>query len=367
MTTDDRTASSPEIDAGDPLTGASRAALPPSPPAGLTPPAEMTPPLPAPPLFDQVSEAPEPWTPPDRSASPVLVDASIPWEMVDPGRVTEGTWRSPGYASSSMRAALYRIAIVADIVSVIVVIGLRLALPGLQRAANEGHLATGQIALINTVLRLEVPATLIVSVAVVACLWAWLSRVVDNIPPLTGRTPEHSPRMAMVAWIIPVVSFIIPYQILASTLLRLRVSERDGTARWLLPWWVLKTVSGVTVYGLSMAAGAAGNDALLGLSVVMLAGGLVGDVGLIVLVTEIGRREAIHATRLGLGGPGRQWPAFVPGWGGSEDVEDFDDEDAFDDEADLASRDPLARQPGELAEDYHDRLVASLETEGTRA
>ena len=69
-------------------------------------------------------------------------------------------------------------------------------------------------------------------------LFAWLSRVVENIPPLTGYTPRRSPREAIGWWFVPVASWVVPYQIVDDAIVRLRTSPARGRRAARHPWWI---------------------------------------------------------------------------------------------------------------------------------
>jgi hypothetical protein len=76
---------------------------------------------------------------------------------------------------------------------------------------------------------------ILVLIAFTAVL-AWLSRVVDNIPPLTRGTPLRGPRQAIGWWFVPLACWIVPYRIVADSVQRLRAAD-DGDLTWIRRWW----------------------------------------------------------------------------------------------------------------------------------
>ncbi len=58
-------------------------------------------------------------------------------------------------------------------------------------------------------------------------------------PPADGRTPRRGPRAAIGWWFVPFANSVVPYQITADAVRRLRPDRDDGTERLLLPWWIV--------------------------------------------------------------------------------------------------------------------------------
>jgi hypothetical protein len=68
---------------------------------------------------------------------------------------------------------------------------------------------------------------------------AWLSRVVDNIPALTGEQPWVTPRWAIALWFVPLASFVAPYRIVADAWRRLAETPAGRSAAIVAAWWIL--------------------------------------------------------------------------------------------------------------------------------
>jgi len=79
---------------------------------------------------------------------------------------------------------------------------------------------------------------------------AWLSRAVDNIPSLTGRTPQNTPRWAIGWWFVPFANLFKPYQVVKEVqLLLAQPGVRVGTAltlAWWLTWAIGNVFAGIT-------------------------------------------------------------------------------------------------------------------------
>jgi hypothetical protein len=178
-----------------------------------------------------MSTAPAPWPPP---------------EMSGRGRPTDkGTWRSPGYRSSWLRArvaiTLLAAAVVADAAGTLVDLqGLRL-----MGAADAGTLTEAEAIAFDDLNAMIALIQLALYLASAVGVLAWLSRVVENVPPLTGAMPRHSPRAAIGWWFVPFANYVVPYQIVADAVRRLRTNGGDRTERLLLPWWGLWLVASV--------------------------------------------------------------------------------------------------------------------------
>jgi hypothetical protein len=164
------------------------------------------------------------------------------WPPPEVGRAgpgEDGTWVSPGYRSSSRRAAvaivLVGVAVAADAVGTL----LDLQGIGLVDAAEAGTLAESEAIAFDELYLMVANVQTALFLASAVGVLAWLSRVVDNVPPLTGRTPRRGPRAAIGWWFVPFANYVVPYQITADAVRRLRVERDDGTGRLLLPWWIV--------------------------------------------------------------------------------------------------------------------------------
>jgi hypothetical protein len=127
---------------------------------------------------------------------------------------------------------------------------------------------------------------------------AWLSRVVDNVPALTGATPIHGPREAIGWWFVPLANMFVPYLIVRDTMTILAGTLR-GQAGIVTAWWLLfmgsNLVSGVgSVLMSSIGGGAslpAATIAIGGSLMLALAGAL-----LVVIVRRMERWSEAWAT-----------------------------------------------------------------------
>lgn len=354
------------------------------------PPPPAAPALPPPPAFGDspasvaaalhaasAANAPEPWTAPDLEAgAPALVRPGQAWSIVDPGPIIDGTWGSPGYRSSATRALVYRVVLGADIVVTLAMAAIMLGLPALRIAASQGSLTSGQIAAINLFVRYQTPLALIATIAVLVSLCAWISRAVENVPPLTGRKPVRSPKEAMVYWFVPLANYVVPYQIVRDLALRLRLSPDDALPRRILPWWLARTGAAIGAYVLATMGRSSDSDTYLTLYGVILVVEAAANVGLLFIVSGLVRREAAHAARLSFG-PGKhaQWPDVDPAWlaapprysPGPLDRTAAPSAAPRPMPTPIVSNDPLDQQPGESTQDHQERLLRALEDEATRS
>lgn len=230
----------------------------------------------------------------------------------------DGSWRSPGYRSSRVRGqvvvGLLAAAVGADAIATLLgVWGL-----GLIAAAEAGTLEEAQATAFDGSYALIGMLQVFLYLASAVAVLGWLSRVVENIPPLTGGTPRRSPREAIGWWFVPFANYVVPYQIVSEGLRRLHTGDADRTERLLVPWWLLwvaAIISGVLVLRMpretidqlrtELAATALSDAAYV------IAGCL-----LIVIVRAFERRSAIRARALGLGeGPAAAWPRAAFGSG----------------------------------------------------
>lgn len=73
---------------------------------------------------------------------------------------------------------------------------------------------------------------------------AWLSRSVDNVPPLTGERPMVTPRWSIGWWFVPFANLVKPYQIVKDLLVRMPASATGGTGI-ALAWWLTWVGTGI--------------------------------------------------------------------------------------------------------------------------
>ena len=68
---------------------------------------------------------------------------------------------------------------------------------------------------------------------------AWLSRVVDNIPALTGKTPVDTPRAAIGWWFVPFANLAIACDIDRDAWARLATRPEERRATVVYAWWLI--------------------------------------------------------------------------------------------------------------------------------
>lgn len=68
---------------------------------------------------------------------------------------------------------------------------------------------------------------------------AWLSRTVDNVPPLSHSLPAVTPRWAIGWWFIPFANLVKPYQIVKDVHRRLATETQSGGSEIILVWWLV--------------------------------------------------------------------------------------------------------------------------------
>ena len=227
------------------------------------------------------------------------------------GAAEDGTWVSPGYRSSWTRArfaiGLLAVAVAADAIGAL----LDLQGLGLVDAAEAGTLTEADAFafddLYSKVALAQVALYLISALGVLA----WLSRVVENVPPLTGRTPRRGPRAAIGWWFVPFANYVVPYQITADAVRRLRVERDDGTERLLLPWWIVWVAASLVGGVLWRLPSDTLDDLRLtfALTAVSDAGNVVAGILLILVIRGTERRSVARARLPGFGRPAEPPPA----------------------------------------------------------
>lgn len=143
---------------------------------------------------------------------------------------------------------------------------------------------------------------------------AWLSRTVDNVPPLGGGTPHDSPRWAIGWWFVPIAFLWKPYTIVRDAWLRCGTSTRRSGATLVAVWWVGFIGSTILSRYVAVASDSAGIDSINTLYSIGLIGGLLTIVSAIcglLVVREIQGRANERAQALRLGAPSAMWPAGV--------------------------------------------------------
>lgn len=224
----------------------------------------------------------------------------------------DGRWRSPGYRSSWLRARV-----------LLGILGLTIVASAIGVAQELSGLALLDRATLGLVTDAEATAfdemaatTGLVQAALYYLtafgLFGWLSRAVENVPPLTGFTPERSPREAIGWWFVPFASYVLPFTIVDDTITRLRTSPERGAERLVLPWWLLFILSlfgNVALIVLSRQITDL-ESARVVLTTRLAVDGLdvASGVLLVLVIRAIERRSDTRAAMLGLGRTG------VPTW-----------------------------------------------------
>jgi hypothetical protein len=234
-----------------------------------------------------VSGAPAAWLP-SRPAQP-------------PDREREGTWRSPGHRSSRLRAWI-AVILLAAIVAVDL-LGVWVDLRGvmLMADAEAGTLTEATAVAFDDLHGAVGILQVVLLIASGVAVLAWLSRVVDNVPPLTGHTPQRGPRAAIGWWFVPVANLVVPYMIVSDTARRLRHSG-DRTGLVLPLWWTLWIASNVLSY-LVARVPTDTIDQLRAVFGVFALGDLtdaVAGILLIVIVRRVETWSAVRASDLGV-------------------------------------------------------------------
>jgi hypothetical protein len=125
-------------------------------------------------------------------------------------------------------------------------------------------------------------------------LVCWLSRSVDNTPPLGGGVARRGPRWAIGAWFIPIVHLVMPALILRD--LARRLHPEGGGRGWLvLAWWA--TYWGPTILAIyAVVLPIQGTDSIRDLYTALVAVALIEAVGYFVTLYLVHRlqRDADH-------------------------------------------------------------------------
>ncbi len=227
---------------------------------------------------------------------------------------SEGTWHSPGYQRARTRArwvkAMYVLAALASLWE------LALALQGysiMDRASSGDFASDAEVTtLINSgdsADGLFVLAAILTAVA----LMAWLSRSIDNVPPLGGGVPHDSPRWAIGWWFVPIAFLWKPYTVVRETWDRLAPVERAAGGALVVSWWIAWIVGGVgsRVAAIMMNANSLTiDDTKTVFSVMSLAylALVVSAVCGFLVVRELQKRADERAVALGMEAPTARWP-----------------------------------------------------------
>ena len=227
------------------------------------------------------------------------------------GPAGDGTWRSPGYRSSWLRGRIVVALLVAVVAADAVGTLLDLRGLGLIGAAEAGTLTNAEAIAFDDLNAKVALVQLAFYLASAIGVVAWLSRVVENIPPLTGRTPARGPRAAIGWWFVPFASYVVPYLIVSDAVRRLRTGDGHGAERLLLPWWILFLIGTVTGSVLwRLPTDTLGElRAMFTLTALSDGAEAVAGILLILIIRAVEQRSDSRARGLGLGRGGPPaWP-----------------------------------------------------------
>jgi hypothetical protein len=212
------------------------------------------------------------------------------WHVVD--AQNRARWRS---ARTRARWAMLLVALVTA------VIGLEIAvfLHGFSFVDRFGRVPLAEVSAwqrnLNTVTGLYLASIVPAAIAVLA----WLSRVVDNIPALTGTDPWVTPRWSIGRWFVPLANFVAPYRIVADAWRRLASRPAQRGTELVLAWWILWIGGGLVGQFLSRTAAPAPTPSALSSFLSWATGALVANVvaGILFIwiIRTIERRSATRA------------------------------------------------------------------------
>lgn len=232
--------------------------------------------------------------------------------MVTHSGSTDGTWVSPGYRSARTRylwtLGLLGVTTLAALSSLAYAVeGFRIeALAEARTITNaeiDAYLATGTS---------NDSFGLLTFIAAGVAFLAWLSRSVENVPPLCGGTRKESPRAAIYWWFIPIAWFFKPYQIV-SNLYRAFGQPIGHGASWIVLAWWLCFVGQAVLFRAALAIPQTDLDSVktsLYIELVSAVANVAAAILAIVVVRRIQHGAARRAGELGLGPRvlGPVWP-----------------------------------------------------------
>ncbi len=240
--------------------------------------------------------------------------STIDWPTA--GSEPQGTWQSPGYRSGTTRSRVAIVGVALTSLGYAAQSGILLAGFGVLRAAADGTLTDTQATAYDDLSMQVGMITLVVYVASVVAFLAWFSRMVENVPPLTGWVPRRTPRAAIGWWFVPIANWWVPFTIAREALRRLDPGRRSWAARVVPAWWMLMivgdTVSRVSGQLTQRMETLDEIRAVFAVSLVATVMLTVAGCCLVVMIwgtDEIGRRRA---AALGIGESGSpEWPEIA--------------------------------------------------------
>jgi hypothetical protein len=232
------------------------------------------------------------------------------------GSEPQGTWQSPGYRSATTRSRVAILLVALTTLGYAAQTAIGFAGFGLLDSAAAGTLTDAQAAAYDDLSIQVGMLTLIAYVASAVAFLAWFSRMVENVPPLTGWVPRRTPRAAIGWWFVPFANFWIPFTIAREALRRLDPGSGSWAARLAVAWWGLFLV-GDTVSRLSgqLSRRMETLDEIRWVIAVSLAATVMLTVGGCLLIIVIQGTEQIsrrRAAALGIGASGApEWPEIA--------------------------------------------------------
>jgi hypothetical protein len=172
-------------------------------------------------------------------------EPGLGWPVNDPQEPApsgSATWRSPGYRPGGRRALVLTALLGVYVALSVASIAMDLTGFGLLDKARAGTLGAAEADSFDATRGTIGLATAGVYLLSAIAVLAWLSRTVDNVPPLTGETPERSPRAAIGWWFVPFANWYVPFTIVRDAVRRLRLGTVGDVGVLLVPWWLCYVV-----------------------------------------------------------------------------------------------------------------------------
>ncbi len=155
---------------------------------------------------------------------------------------------------------------------------------------------------------------LVSAMALAVAFIAWLSRSVENVPPLGGGTPYDSPRWAIGWWFVPLAFLWKPYTVVRDVHDRLATASHFSGGGIVVAWWLTWILGGLgerfaramvnsPTATVESVRGSLGLFALTGAC--LAASACLG----FLVVREIQERANQRAVELALDAPEGRWPA----------------------------------------------------------
>lgn len=200
------------------------------------------------------------------------------------------------YRSSIVRAFFVSLSIFA--LAVVGILGILITTIIYKPMLVDGNLVVAEAAL-PIMMQLGL-ARLVLVIASLLTFAAWISRVIDNIPPLTGHYPQATPRSTIVEVLIPFFNF---FRIPAILREALRLLDPRGNGDALIAAAILPLIVGLVgdwpggmvagiVFGLTSSSLAAAYEAAVAYSQILAAFVAIGSIMLIMVIVRVERQAA---------------------------------------------------------------------------